>query len=295
MPTPSGNGRLRLAAFRCCASRSASGPTRPDAGRGRPFSSRSTRTVYQDGLPGRFTRTARGARRASAAPGALQEGTPGLRRITRKRGEWIAAIAGTLASAEPTTEQGTMGVDRGVTIPAVIHVIGKGPCYRGTGRSPRMMRRRYAARRQQGQRAGKIRAVRTSRGHERRWMRARNQTLSRQSVPHAQAPGVASIRREHLAGIRQPTHQRTAGPRRGAQARKNNRLIATEPCSQRDTFVAEKAARVGIRVEQVDPASTSQTCPACFARNTAQDRRSVGGDCGGTGHRAALGATHSNH
>ncbi|HEV2461980.1 MAG TPA: zinc ribbon domain-containing protein [Ktedonobacterales bacterium] len=51
-----------------------------------------------------------------------------------------------------------------------------------------------------------------------------------------------------------------------------------------------KAERLGIRVEQVAPASTSQTCPTCLAKNKADDRRYVGGECGGMGHRDAVGA-----
>lgn len=59
-----------------------------------------------------------------------QESTPGLLRIKRKRGKWMAEIAFTLPTpspaSEPTGEQGIMGVDLGVKLPAVIHVAGKG-------------------------------------------------------------------------------------------------------------------------------------------------------------------------
>jgi putative transposase len=222
-----------------------------------------------------------------------QEGTPGLLRIKRKRGKWIAEIAFTLPAPEPTSEQGVMGVDLGVKIPAVIHIVGKGTRYLGNGRYQRMMRRCFYARRQQLQRAGKVRAVRQSQGKERRWMRDINHKLSRQIISHAQAQRVGIIRLEHLAGIRERTRQRTARTSRGAKsykARKNNRMIATWPFYQLSTFIAYKAERLGMRVEQVDPAYTSQTCPACFARNKAHDRRYICGACGWTGHRDAVGA-----
>jgi transposase len=160
----------------------------------------------------------------------IERGTPGLRRIKRKRGKWMAEIAFTLPAPEPTIEQGIMGVDLGVTIPAVIHVVGKGAKgtrYLGHGRSQRMMRRRFFARRKRLQRAGKIRAVRKSRGTERRWMRDLNHKLSRQMVSHARSQGVGIIRWGQLAGMRQRTYQRTARTSRGAQARTNNRMIAT--------------------------------------------------------------------
>ena len=223
---------------------------------------------------------------ACLAQGLAQEGTPGLLRIKRKRGKWIAEIAYTLPPSEPTSEQGVMGVDLGVKIPAVVYVAGKGTRYVGNGRYQRMMRRRFYTRRKQLQHAGKVRAVRKSQGKERRWMRDINHKLSRQIVSHAQSAGAGTIRLEQLAGIR----QRTARTSRGAKARKNNRMIATWPFYQLSSFIAYKAERLGMRVEQVDPAYTSQTCPACFARNKAQDRRYVCSDCGWTGHRDAVGA-----
>jgi putative transposase len=174
----------------------------------------------------------------------------------------------------------------GVKIPAVTHVVGKGTRYLGNGRYQRMMRRGFYARRKRLQHAGKVRAVRKSQGKESRWMRAINHTLSRQIVAHAQTQGVGTIRLEQLAGIR----QRTARTSRGAKARRNNRMIATWPFYQLSTFIAYKAERQGIHVEQVDPAYTSQTCPACFDRNKAQDRRYVCAKCGWTGHRDAVGA-----
>jgi transposase len=67
-------------------------------------------------------------------------------------------------------------------------------------------------------------------------------------------------------------------------------MIATWPFYQLSTFLAYKGERVGIRVEQVDPAYTSHTCPACFARHKAHDRRYVCAACGWTGHRDQVGA-----
>jgi putative transposase len=94
-------------------------------------------------------------------------------------------------------------------------------------------------------------------------------------------------RLEPLAGIRERTRQRTARTSRGAKrykARKNNRMMATWPFYLLSTFIASNAERFGMRVEQVDPADTSQTCPACFARTKAHDRRCICGACGWTGH-----------
>ena len=232
-----------------------------------------------------------------------REGTPGVLRIKRTRGKWIAEIAYTLPEPEPTPAQGVMGVDLGVKVPAVVHVIGHlgtGNRFFGKGRAQRAKRRQFYARRKDLQRAKKVRAVRKSQGKERRWMRDVNHKLSHQIVAHAQAQGVGVIRMERLAGIRQGTSQRTARTsggatgRKAANARKNNRLIATWTFYQLATFIAYKAERVGIAVEWVDPAYTSQTCPACFRRNKATDRRYVCAACGWTGHRDTVGAINTS-
>lgn len=214
------------------------------------------------------------------------DGTPGLLRITRKRGKWLADIALTLPEPEPTTGETIMGIDLGVKVPAVVHVVGKGNRFFGNGRAQRAKRRQFYARRKKLQQAKKVRAVRKSRGKEQRWMRDVNHKLARQIVAHAQQQGVGVIRLEQLAGIR----QRTACKSGGAKARKNNRLIATWTFHQLTTFIAYKAERAGIAVEWVDPAHTSQLCPACFQRNKAADRRYVCAACGWTGHRDTVGA-----
>lgn len=74
-------------------------------------------------------------------------GKPGILRITRKRGKWVADIAYTLPAPEPTSETGIMGVDLGVKVPAVVHVIGKGTRFVGNGRYQRAKRRQFYARR----------------------------------------------------------------------------------------------------------------------------------------------------
>jgi putative transposase len=228
----------------------------------------------------------------NGAPGLIV----GLLRITRKRGRWIAEIALTLPEPEPATDEAIMGVDLGIKLPAVAHIIGKGSRFFGNGHNQRFRRRHFYAGRRQLQRAGKVRAVRKSQGKERRWMRDMNHKLSRQIVSHAQQQGVGSIRLEELAGIRPHISQRTARTSRGAtrrkaaKARKNNRMKNTWPFFQLTQFITYKAERLGMQVEQVNPSYTSQTCPACCARNKANDRRYVCSECGWHGHRDAVGA-----
>jgi IS605 OrfB family transposase len=244
--------------------------------------------VSQAGQVGRIAIRCAGAL-ADLPPGS----TPGLLRITRKRGKWIADVAYTLPDPPAAPSEAVMGVDLGIKVPAVVHVIGRGTRYLGNGRSQRARRRQFYARRRALQQAKKVRAVRKSRGKEARWMCDTNHKLSHQVVAHAQQQGVGAIRLERLAGIRQQTVQRTTRPSGGAKrtpARKNNRMLASWPFYQLATFIAYKAARAGMAVEWVDPAYTSRTCPACSARNAATDRRYVCGECGWMGHRDAVGA-----
>jgi putative transposase len=97
---------------------------------------------------------------------------------------------------------------------------------------------------------------------------------------------VGTIKVESLAGIRKGTTCTS----RGASARKNNRMKNTWSFYQLTLFITYKAERLGIKVEQVDPAYTSKECPACGACNTAQDRTYICADCGWIGHRDAVGA-----
>ncbi len=223
--------------------------------------------------------------RISCAPVAL-EGKTGILRIKKKRGKWIADIALTLPEIEPSQEQGVMGIDLGIKVPAVAFVAGKGTRFFGNGRDQRHMRRRFYSRRKKLQKARKTRAVKKSRGKEARWMKNINHQLSREMVNHAHEQGVGTIKVEALAGIRKGT-TRTSG---GAKARKNNRMKHSWSFYQLTLFITYKAERLGIQVEQVDPAYTSQQCPACGARNKAQDRMYVCAECGWHGHRDSVGA-----
>jgi putative transposase len=214
------------------------------------------------------------------------QGKAGLLRIKKKRGKWIADITLTVEDAHPTDGQAIMGVDLGLKVPAVTYIGGKGARFFGNGRSQRQMRRRFSARRKRLQKAKKTRAVKKSKGKEARWMKNINHQLSRQIVTHASEQGVGTIKIETLHGIRKGT-TRTS---RGASARKNNRMQNSWSFYQLSQFIAYKAERSGIRIEQVDPAYTSQECPACQARNKAQDRSYVCAECGWIGHRDKVGA-----
>ncbi len=221
-----------------------------------------------------------------ACADVVLDGLPGILRIKKKRGKWIADITMTIKKPQALAGVSVMGIDLGIKVPAVAYVRGKGTRFFGNGRYQRMMRRRFYAQRKKLQKAKKLQAIKKSKGKEARWMKNINHQLSRQVVNHAHTQGVGTIKAEALAGIRKGT-TRTS---RGASARKNNRMKHTWSFSQLTAFITYKAERLGIKVEQVDPAYTSQACPACSTRNRAQDRTYVCTDCGWMGHRDAVGA-----
>ncbi|GHO61635.1 transposase [Ktedonobacter sp. SOSP1-52] len=134
--------------------------------------------------------------------GRVYAGVPGILRIKKKRGKWVADLTLTIERSLPSEQDGVMGVDLGIKVPAVVYVVGKGTRFFGNGRYQRSMRRRFYARRKKLQKAKKTRAVKKSQGKEARWMKNINHQLSRQVVNHAKEQGVGTIRVEALAGIR---------------------------------------------------------------------------------------------
>jgi putative transposase len=221
-----------------------------------------------------------------ACDGLVYTGKPGLMRIKKKRGKWVADLALSLEEPCKSEATGVMGIDLGIKVPAVAYVARKGARFFGNGRYQRHMRRRFYARRKKLQKAKKIRTVKKSKGKEQRWMKNINHQLSRQIVNHAREQGVGTIKLESLTGIREGTTSTS----RGVKARKNNRMKNMWSFYQLSLFITYKAERLGIRVEQVDPAYTSQECPACGAHNKAHDRTYVCTDCGWLGHRDTVGA-----
>ncbi len=205
-------------------------------------------------------------------------GLPGILRVKKKRGKWVADITMTLPKPKPVEAERVMGIDLGIKVPAVTYVSGQSIRFYGNGRYQRMMHRRFYSRRKTLHKAKKTRAIRKSKGKEAWWMKNINHQLSRQIVNHAKAQGVGTIKVESLAGVRKGTTSTS----RGATARKNNRMKNSWSFYQLTMFITYKAERLGIKVEQVDP--------ACGARNKAQDRTYVCADCGWHGHRDGVGA-----
>ena len=218
--------------------------------------------------------------------GEMPVGEKGILRIKRKDEKWVADATTTLPDAQPEQGEMVMGVDTGIKVPAVAYIEGLSARFYGNGRHMRYKRRKFYARRKKLQRFKKKKSVKRTKNKESRWMKDVNHKISRKIVNYARKEAVVTIRVENLEGIRQGT-TRTS---RGASAQKNNRDQNSWTFYQLMQFIIYKAARLGIKVEMVDPAHTSQECPVCKHRNSADDRTYICRDCGWKGHRDIVGA-----
>jgi len=205
-------------------------------------------------------------------------GKLGSLRISQKSGRWIAQIA-----VEPpaTTQPGgsVMGVDLGLKVPAVAVTSAGKTKFSGNGRMNKYMRRRHKARRKALGKAKKKKAIEKLGNKEQRWMRDQDHKTSREIVNFAVSSGVGTIRMEKLANIRQTART----------SRKNEKNLHTWSFYRLAGFIEYKAVMAGIKVEYVDPAHTSQTCPKCGKRNHAKDR-AYRCSCGYATHRDRVGA-----
>jgi putative transposase len=92
-------------------------------------------------------------------------------------------------------------------------------------------------------------------GYETRKIRFENHVLSKQLVEEAERHNCGLIRMEQLKGIRDKTK---------TWNKHLNRMVAGWSFYQLQQFVIYKAAALGIAVELINPAYTSQTCHQCL-------------------------------
>ncbi len=111
------------------------------------------------------------------------------------------------------------------------------------------------------------------------WMKDQDHKVSRAIINFAKENNISVIRLEQLANIRETTRN----------SRKNEKNLHTWSFYRLSQFIEYKAKLEGIKVEYVNPAYTSQTCPKCATKNKAQDRK-YKCTCGFEKHRDLVGA-----
>lgn len=202
----------------------------------------------------------------------------GTLRITKKSNKWMAQIAVTIPTTEKTGTK-VLGVDLGLKVPAVASTDCDKVRFFGNGRENKYMKRKFRARRKELGQKKKLNAIKKLGNKEQRWMTDKDHKVSREIVYFAKENKVSVIRLEKLANIRQTART----------SRKHNKNLHTWSFYRLALFIEYKAKLEGIKVEYVNPAYTSQTCPSCGSRNKAKDR-TYSCPCGFKKHRDIVGA-----
>jgi IS605 OrfB family transposase len=149
----------------------------------------------------------------------------------------------------------------------------------GNGHENKFFKRRFRSLRKKLGKAKKLLAIKKIHDKEQRWMKDKDHKISRAIINFALENHVSIIRLEKLSGIRQTAKT----------SRKNEKNLHTWSFYRLASYIEYKAALVGIKVEYVDPAYTSQICPMCGKKNKAKGRNYTC-KCGYHTHRDLVGA-----
>lgn len=165
-------------------------------------------------------------------------------------GEWYLFAVCDVETPEPIDVDGVLGVDLGVTN---IAVDSDGETHAGTAmKTVRYRHRRLRRTLQRLGTKGSRRRLRRLAGQEKRFATWVNHTLSKQIVAKAE-------RTKRALALEDLKHIRTR-----VRARRSQRAtLHSWAFFQLRTFIAYKAALLGVPVHVVDPHNTSRTCPAC--------------------------------
>ena len=203
----------------------------------------------------------------------------GTMRIVKKKDYIMAQLVYEVEEVKMKTEGNVMGVDLGIKCPAVSNCSDGSVKFYGNGRKNKYMRRKYAYLRKKLQKSKKISAVKSINNKEQRIMKDIDHKISHDIVKTAKEHNVSVIKLERLSNIRSTTRT----------SRKNNHSLHNWSFYRLMQFIEYKAKRVGIAVEYVNPACTSQRCPVCGSVHHANDRKYTC-ECGFHTHRDLLGA-----
>lgn len=203
----------------------------------------------------------------------------GTLRVTQKGTKWIAQIAVTLPTTTTSETGNILGVDLGLKVPAVAVDSQGRTRFFGNGRQNKYKKRKFRSTRKYLGKSKKLNAIKALDNKEQRYMKDQDHKVSRAIVEFARQTKVTTIRLEQLTNIRKTTRT----------SRKNEKNLHTWSFYRLASFIEYKAELAGIKVEYVNPAYTSQTCPSCETRNKAKDRKYTC-PCGFATHRDIVGA-----
>ena len=203
----------------------------------------------------------------------------GTMRIVYKGNKIVAQIVYEVTDPTYSDNGNIMGIDLGIKCPAVSYISDGSVKFYGNGRKNKYIRRHYKQLRKKFQKDKHPKTVKRINNKEQRIMKDIDHKLSHNIVETAAAHDVKIIKLERLANIRSTT----------STSRKNNHSLHTWSFYRLAQYIEYKARLAGIKVEYVNPAYTSQTCPICGYVHHANDRNYTC-KCGFHIHRDLLGA-----
>jgi putative transposase len=202
----------------------------------------------------------------------------GALRITKKSNKWFAQISVDMEEMAAKKDGKIMGVDLGITVPAVAYVDNKTKFF-GNGRQNKYVRRKYASKRKKLGINKKIKTIKKSKNKEQLWMKDQDHKISRKIINFAMKENVSHIRLELLKNIRNTART----------SRKNKKNLHKWSFYRVKDYIEYKAKQIGIIVEYINPKNTSRSCPMCKKINLARGRK-YSCDCGFNSHRDRVGA-----
>ena len=203
----------------------------------------------------------------------------GTMRIVVKGNSIVVQIVYDVTESSLLDSGNVIGIDLGIKCPAVSYCSDGSVKFYGNGRKNKYIRRHYAYLRKKLQTSKKLSAIEKINHKEQRIMKDIDHKISHNIVETAIGHKVKTIKLEQLQKIRSTTRT----------SRKNNHSLHSWSFYRLAQFIEYKAKLVGIAVEYVNPAYTSQTCPVCGNVHHANDRQ-YRCACGFHTHRDLLGA-----
>lgn len=243
------------------------------------FKIKDNNIIFSVMINGKTTRISIKTKMSDEQKNIFQSYKLGTLRIVMKNNHIVAQVV--YESEEPLlfNDGNIMGIDLGIKCPAVSYCTDESVKFYGNGRKNKYMRRHYAYLRKKLQKGKKIKAVKRINDKEQRIMKDIDHKISNEIIKTAVNKNVSVIKLEQLNNIRSTTRK----------SRKNNHSLHTWSFYRLAQFIKYKAKLAGIKVEYVNPAYTSQTCPICGHVHHANDRNYTC-TCGYHIHRDLLGA-----
>lgn len=207
--------------------------------------------------------------------------------VSRRAGQWFAAIQCEVETDKPASAGAPVGIDRGVSVFAALstgELIAPANVGRRAGKALARAQRSMA-RRVKGSNNRRRARLRVARLHQ-RVANARKDFLHKITTTIAKNHGVVVIEALKVQNMTRSAAGTVESPGRNVRQKAGlNRSILDQGWGQFRTLLAYKLEERGCRLIEVNPAYTSQTCSACGVID-ADSRRDQRFACRACGHEA---------